>query len=39
VAMRPTGEHELVLRDGRRLRVGRTYRNVVYARLKGATQH
>jgi two-component system, LytTR family, response regulator len=39
VAMRPTGEHELVLRDGRRLRVGRTYRDVVYARLKGATQH
>jgi two-component system LytT family response regulator len=36
VATRPTGEHELVLRDGRRLRVGRAYRDVVYARLKGA---
>jgi two-component system, LytTR family, response regulator len=36
VATRPNGEHELVLRDGRRLRVGRAYRDVVYARLKGA---
>jgi two-component system, LytTR family, response regulator len=39
VATRPTGEHELVLRDGRRLRVGRAYRDIVYTRLKGATQH
>jgi two-component system LytT family response regulator len=35
VATRPNGEHELILRDGRRLRVGRAYREAVYARLKG----
>jgi two-component system, LytTR family, response regulator len=35
VATRVNGEHELVLRDGRRLRVGRAYREAVYARLKG----
>jgi two-component system LytT family response regulator len=39
VATRWTGEQELVLRDGRRLRVGRAYRDVVYARLKGSTRH
>ncbi len=35
VATRPNGEHELVMRDGRRIRVGRAYREVVQARLKG----
>ena len=35
VATRPNGEHELILRDGRRLRVGRAYREAVYARLQG----
>jgi two-component system LytT family response regulator len=38
---RRNGEHELVLRDGRRLRVGRAYREVVYARLRteGTERH
>jgi len=39
VATRANGEHELVLRDGRRLRVGRAYREAVYARLKGEGTH
>jgi two-component system, LytTR family, response regulator len=40
VATRANGEHELLLRDGRRLRVGRAYRDAVYARLRGTpTQH
>ena len=39
VATRWTGEQELVLRDGRRLRVGRAYRDVVFARLKSSTRH
>jgi two-component system LytT family response regulator len=37
VATRPNGEHELVMRDGRRIRVGRAYREAVQARLKGDT--
>jgi DNA-binding LytR/AlgR family response regulator len=37
VATRPNGEQELVMRDGRRIRVGRAYREVVQARLKGDT--
>ena len=39
VATRQNGEHELVLRDGRRIRVGRAYREAVYARLKGDGTH